>query len=70
MKILPAILAASFMTVPILSEAQTSVFPEGTARNEHNINGAEYPRIDKEGRAHFKVYAPDAKKWKSVSAEK
>ena len=36
--------------------------PEGTFPNEHNINGAEYPRIGKDGRTHFRIYAPDAKK--------
>lgn len=37
-------------------------FPEGTMPNEHNINGAEYPRVGKDGRTHFKIYAPDANK--------
>lgn len=36
--------------------------PEGTFPNEHNINGAEYPRIGKDGRTYFRIYAPDAKK--------
>ncbi|WP_294066516.1 alpha/beta hydrolase-fold protein [Proteiniphilum sp. UBA1028] len=36
--------------------------PEGTVPNEHNIVGAEYPRIGKDGRTYFRVYAPDAKK--------
>ena len=38
------------------------VFPEGTVPNEHNINGAHYPRVGKDGRTYFRIYAPDAKK--------
>lgn len=37
-------------------------FPKGTVPNEHNIVGAEYPRIGEDGRTYFRVYAPDAKK--------
>ena len=51
-----------FLLSPLLLMAQNEAFPEGTVRNEHNINGAEYPRIGSDGRVHFKVYAPDAKK--------
>ncbi len=36
--------------------------PEGTLPNEFNIVGAEYPRVGKDGRTYFKVFAPDAKK--------
>lgn len=36
--------------------------PEGTVPNEHNIVGAEYPRIGEDGRTYFRVYAPDAQK--------
>lgn len=56
------VLTASLLTVPFVAGAQDLVFPEGTVANEHNINGAEYPRIGKDGRVHFRVYAPDAKK--------
>ncbi len=53
---------ASFMMLPLALNAQQEVFPAGTVANEHNINGAEYPRIGEDGRVYFKVYAPDAKK--------
>lgn len=56
------VLTATLLTVPFVAGAQDLVFPEGTVANEHNINGAEYPRIGKDGRVHFRVYAPDAKK--------
>lgn len=36
--------------------------PEGTVANEHNIVGAEYPRIGEDGRTYFRIYAPDANK--------
>lgn len=55
-------LTATLLAVPFIAGAQDDVFPEGTVANEHNINGAEYPRIGKDGRVHFRVYAPDAKK--------
>lgn len=53
---------ASLLMLPLTLNAQQEVFPAGTVANEHNINGAEYPRIGEDGRVHFKVYAPDAKK--------
>ncbi len=56
------VLATSFVALPFVAFAQSEAFPEGTMRNEHNINGAEYPRVGKDGRVHFRVYAPDAKK--------
>jgi enterochelin esterase-like enzyme len=37
-------------------------FPEGSFPNEHNINGADYPRVGEDGRTYFKVFAPDAQK--------
>lgn len=46
---------------PLMSLAQQT-YPAGTIANEHNINGADYPRIGKDRRVYFKVYAPDAKK--------
>ena len=36
-------------------EAHT--FPKGTVPNEHNIVGAEYPRIGEDGRTYFRIYA-------------
>lgn len=50
------------LALPMALAAQTATFPEGTVRNEHNINGADYPRIGPDRRVHFKVHAPDAKK--------
>lgn len=55
--ILPALLL-----FPCTAGAQQGEFPEGTFPNEHNISGADYPRIGTDRRVHFKVYAPDAKK--------
>lgn len=49
--------------MPLVAGAQqTGAYPEGTKPNEHNIVGAEYPRVGADRRVHFKVYAPDAKK--------
>lgn len=45
------ILAASLVALPLISYAQGDAFPAGTVANEHNINGADYPRIGKDGRA-------------------
>lgn len=52
------------LVLPLTSKAQQhqQEFPAGTVANEHNINGADYPRIGKDNRVHFRVYAPDAKK--------
>ncbi len=41
---------------------EVHTFPKGTVPNEHNIVGAEYPRIGEDGRTYFRIYAPDAKK--------
>ncbi len=38
-----------------------SAFPVGTQPNEHNIKGADYPRIGEDRRVYFRFYAPDAK---------
>ena len=54
--------AIAMLAIPVAAAAQEMPFPEGTVANEHNINGAEYPRIGKDRRVHFRVYAPDAKK--------
>jgi len=35
---------------------------DGTSPNEHNINGAEWPRVGDDRRVHFRIYAPDTKK--------
>lgn len=47
---------------PLTMYAQQEEFPAGTVPNEHNINGAEYPRIGEDRRVHFRVFAPNAKK--------
>ena len=50
----PAIVAAY--------NAATDMFPRGTRPNEHNINGAVWPRVGADRRVHFRIYAPEAKK--------
>ncbi|MDD4514273.1 alpha/beta hydrolase-fold protein [Massilibacteroides sp.] len=53
----------SLVLLPLVSNAQqTGVYPPGTQPNEHNINGADYPRIGEDGKTYFRIYAPDAKK--------
>ena len=42
--------------------AQQQDFPAGTTPNEHNINGADYPRIGEDRRVHFRIHAPNAQK--------
>ena len=54
--------ALALIALPMQVMAQSETFPEGTVPNEHNIAGAEYPRIGPDRRVHFKVNAPDAKK--------
>lgn len=49
---------ALFSTLPTIAQQ----YPAGTFPNEHNINGADYPRIGADKRVHFKIYAPEAKK--------
>lgn len=41
---------------------QAQEFPKGTFPNEHNIAGADYPRIGADRRVHFRVHAPQAQK--------
>lgn len=55
-------LFTAFLTSSLAVNAQQQTYPEGTVPNEHNINGADYPRIGKDRRVHFRVYAPDAQK--------
>ncbi len=38
--------------------ANAPAFPEGTSAAETNIDGADYPRVDKEGRVHFRIRSP------------
>ncbi len=52
----------ALLLMPCAAGAQETAFPEGTVPNEHNISGADYPRIGADRRVYFKVYAPDAKK--------
>lgn len=67
--ILKGFTAAVLMATPLWVAAQGNAqgttqeeFPAGSVPNEHNINGAEYPRIGPDKRVYFKVEAPDAKK--------
>lgn len=56
------LLATTLLMLPFAASGQGEVFPEGTTPNEHNINGAQYPRIGTDRRVHFRVHAPEAKK--------
>ena len=59
-KLANAILIA-LIGFPVIAAAQES-FPEGSVPNEHNIAGAEYPRIGADNRVHFRIHAPNATK--------
>ncbi|NMA74349.1 MAG: esterase [Bacteroidales bacterium] len=53
----------SLSMLPLVINAQQEHnFPPGTQPNEHNINGADYPRIGADGRTYFRIYAPNAQK--------
>ncbi len=54
------IVAMSISMAILPASGQESAFPSATFANEHNINGAEYPRIGEDGRVYFRIYAPDA----------
>ncbi|MFV0587615.1 alpha/beta hydrolase-fold protein [Bacteroides reticulotermitis] len=62
MKSVLKLVFSSLLVLPLTVNAQQQNFPEGTVRNEHNINGAEWPRIGKDNRAYFRVHAPNAQK--------
>ncbi len=52
------------MIFPLITRAQSfpkESFPEGTFPNEHNLDGAQWPRVDAQGNTYFRVYAPNAK---------
>lgn len=53
------ILLLSFLTL-LNGYAQEITYPEGTKPASSNIPGAQYPRIDKEGKAYFRIEAPEA----------
>lgn len=42
------------------AQAQETDFPEGTKPASSNVIGAQYPRIDSEGKAYFRIEAPAA----------
>lgn len=54
-----SILILSLLVLPFLTNAQD--LPEGTFPNEHNLDGAQWPRIDAKGNTYFRVFAPFAK---------
>ncbi|HBG57652.1 MAG TPA: esterase [Porphyromonadaceae bacterium] len=60
MKKISSILLLVMMAFPFTTMAQP--YPEGTFPNEHNLDGVQWPRVDKNGHTYFRVYAPDAKK--------
>lgn len=53
----------SVAVLPLMVNAQQEhSLPPGTQPNEHNINGADYPRIGDDGRTYFRIHAPNAQK--------
>ncbi|MDR3057939.1 MAG: esterase, partial [Prevotella sp.] len=62
MKNLLKLISFFLLALPLTVSAQQQNFPAGTTPNEHNINGADYPRIGEDRRVHFKIHAPNAQK--------
>jgi len=62
MKNVLKLIFSSLLVLPFTMNAQQQDFPAGTTPNEHNINGADYPRIGEDRRAHFRIHAPNAQK--------
>ena len=54
-----AVLLLSFFTL-MHTYAQEATYPEGTKPASSNIEGAQYPRIDNERKAYFRIEAPEA----------
>lgn len=54
------ILALMLMAVCSYGFTQGNDFPEGTKPASTNVIGAEYPRVDSEGRVYFRIQAPEA----------
>jgi enterochelin esterase-like enzyme len=54
-----AVLLLSFFTL-IHTYAQEVTYPEGTKPASSNIEGAQYPRLDKDRKAYFRIEAPEA----------
>ena len=50
----------ALVVLPLSVTAQS--FPDGTKPNEHNIHGAEWPRVGADRRVHFHIHAPNATK--------
>ena len=62
MKNVLKLIFSSLLVLPFTMNAQQQDFPAGTTPNEHNINGADYPRIGEDRRVHFRIHAPNAQK--------
>ena len=62
MKNVLKLIFSSLLVFPFTMNAQQQDFPAGTTPNEHNINGADYPRIGEDRRVHFRIHAPNAQK--------
>ena len=62
MKNVLKLILSSLLMFPFTMNAQQQDFPAGTTPNEHNINGADYPRIGEDRRVHFRIHAPNAQK--------
>jgi len=59
MKKITTIMLLALMIFPLITRAQS--FPEGSFPNEHNLDGAQWPRVDAKGNTYFRVFAPNAK---------
>ena len=62
MKKILKLIFSSFLLLSLTVNAQQQNYPAGTIPNEHNINGADYPRIGEDRRVHFRIHAPNAQK--------
>src|SRR5690606_40387263 len=58
MKITTACILSFFALIG--SFAQEITYPEGTKPASSNIEGAQYPRLDKDRKAYFRIEAPEA----------
>lgn len=62
MKNVLKLIFSSLLVFPFTMNAQQQDFPVGTTPNEHNINGADYPRIGEDRRVHSGYTLPTPRK--------
>jgi hypothetical protein len=67
LKTIAIVLAISLLIAPGLTFSQVS--DSGFKAPTSNVPGAEYPQINSERRAKFRLSAPRAEKWNSISAD-